>query len=294
MAYEAGSPTATRPEPVAGTITVPEPVSIPESRAYVTAADPEVAVLRQGGPSTSTTESIALQSAWDTPVQDLPRILSDTPSIERSETLPDLDDSTPLALEVAEDTRRRLALAGRRFPRPPHTRVDRGEPEGWGGQDHHDREHRGRAGPVRPARPRHRHRPAGQREHRAGHRPPCRGAERLRRAGRRHGARRGRSSQCPDIANLWCAPATIDLAGAEIELVSLVARETRMRDAPRRYIDGLLRGASSARLRPDRLPAQPRAAHGERVRRRRARCSSRSSASTTPSRDCPSCSRTSS
>ncbi|MEY2635493.1 MAG: hypothetical protein RIS75_1433 [Actinomycetota bacterium] len=29
--------------------------------------------------------------------------------------------------------------------------------------------------------------------------------------------------------NLWCAPATIDLAGAEIELVSLVARESRLK-----------------------------------------------------------------
>lgn len=36
---------------------------------------------------------------------------------------------------------------------------------------------------------------------------------------------------CPDIDNLWCAPANIDLAGAEIELVSLVARETRLKNA---------------------------------------------------------------
>jgi chromosome partitioning protein len=31
--------------------------------------------------------------------------------------------------------------------------------------------------------------------------------------------------------NLWCVPATIDLAGAEIELVSVVARESRLRKA---------------------------------------------------------------
>jgi chromosome partitioning protein len=33
------------------------------------------------------------------------------------------------------------------------------------------------------------------------------------------------------IPNLWCIPATIDLAGAEIELVSMVARESRLQRA---------------------------------------------------------------
>jgi chromosome partitioning protein len=37
------------------------------------------------------------------------------------------------------------------------------------------------------------------------------------------------------IAGLWCAPATIDLAGAEIELVSLVARESRLDKALTAY-----------------------------------------------------------
>jgi chromosome partitioning protein len=44
--------------------------------------------------------------------------------------------------------------------------------------------------------------------------------------------------ECADIPNLWCVPATIDLAGAEIELVSLVARETRMERALSAYIAG--------------------------------------------------------
>ena len=42
--------------------------------------------------------------------------------------------------------------------------------------------------------------------------------------------------ECPEITGLWTAPATIDLAGAEIELVAQVAREYRLR----RAIDALL------------------------------------------------------
>ncbi|GAB3853168.1 chromosome partitioning ATPase ParA [Nocardioides maradonensis] len=36
---------------------------------------------------------------------------------------------------------------------------------------------------------------------------------------------------CPDVANMHVVPATIDLAGAEIELVSVVAREGRLKKA---------------------------------------------------------------
>ena len=42
--------------------------------------------------------------------------------------------------------------------------------------------------------------------------------------------------ECSDIPGLWCVPATIDLAGAEIELVSLVARETRLHKAVAAYV----------------------------------------------------------
>jgi len=40
-----------------------------------------------------------------------------------------------------------------------------------------------------------------------------------------------------EIENLFCAPATIDLAGAEIELVSLVAREYRLQRALNKYLE---------------------------------------------------------
>ncbi len=43
--------------------------------------------------------------------------------------------------------------------------------------------------------------------------------------------------QVKDINNLFCAPATIDLAGAEIELVSLVAREYRLQRALNKYLE---------------------------------------------------------
>ncbi len=42
---------------------------------------------------------------------------------------------------------------------------------------------------------------------------------------------------CPDVPGLTCVPATIDLAGAEIELVSFVAREMRLQRAVRAYLE---------------------------------------------------------
>ncbi len=37
--------------------------------------------------------------------------------------------------------------------------------------------------------------------------------------------------ECADVPGLWCCPATVDLAGAEIELVSMGGRESQMRRA---------------------------------------------------------------
>lgn len=46
------------------------------------------------------------------------------------------------------------------------------------------------------------------------------------------------AQRCPDISTLWCVPATIDLAGADIELVSVVRREFRLHDAIKDLLEG--------------------------------------------------------
>ena len=99
------------------------------------------------------------------------------------------------------------------------------------------------------------------------------------------------SSRSAGLAGLFAVPATIDLAGAEIELVSLGRARARLRRALHAYLRSEAR--RPARLRAHRLPAVARPAHGQRAGRRPTRCSSRSSASTTRSRGSASCSATS-
>ena len=65
----------------------------------------------------------------------------------------------------------------------------------------------------------------------------------------------------PHSERLFCVPATIELAGAEIELVSMVAREGRLRSALAELHEPRLR------LRLHRLPAVARTAHHQRARR---------------------------
>ena len=64
------------------------------------------------------------------------------------------------------------------------------------------------------------------------------------------------------VKNLFVAPASLDLAGAEIELVPAFSRENRLRKA-------IARRARRLRLRPDRLSAVARPADGQRAERRR-------------------------
>ncbi len=157
-----------------------------------------------------------------------------------------MDDSTPLALEVAEDTRRRIALAGRRFPRPKDTRVITvSNQKGGVGKT---------TTTVNMAAALAQ---AGLRVLVLDIDPQGNASTAL---GIDHHADvpsvydvlvEGRPLRevvqaCPDIENLWCAPATIDLAGAEIELVSLVARESRLQRAVSAYL--LAQGKGEDRL----------------------------------------------
>lgn len=54
-------------------------------------------------------------------------------------------------------------------------------------------------------------------------------------------------AECPDVPGLYVVPATIDLAGAEIELVPMVARENRLR----RALDAYLAATAKAGQRYD-------------------------------------------
>lgn len=152
------------------------------------------------------------------------------------ESLPSADADTPLMAELRQDARRRIELRGRVFPKPDRTRVITvANQKGGVGKTTTtvnlaaalaqsglqvlviDNDPQGNASTALGI------------DHHAGitsvydvlvDGAPLASAV----------------HPCPDVPGLWCVPATIDLSGAEIELVSLVARETRLRNALGAYL----------------------------------------------------------
>lgn len=155
----------------------------------------------------------------------------ETTASGRSNVMDSIDDSSPIARELAHETRRRERLMGRRLPRPEKTRIFTvSNQKGGVGKTTTtvniaaalaaaglnvlviDIDPQGNASTALGI------------EHHAD-------VDSIYDVLINDLPLADVVAPCPDIANLICAPATIHLAGAEIELVSLVAREQRLRRA---------------------------------------------------------------
>ena len=152
------------------------------------------------------------------------------------ESLPTVSEDTPVLAELHQDARRRIELQGRRFPKPASTRVITvANQKGGVGKTTTTVNlaaalaQSGLTVLVLDSDPQGNASTALGVDHRAGT-PSI--YEVLVESAPMHIA----VQESPDVPGLFCVPATIDLSGAEIELVSMVARETRLRTALEHYM----------------------------------------------------------
>jgi chromosome partitioning protein len=222
----------TAPRPAQELVAEPILGAVPDSVLRPSAQSDTDHPKATGGDSLPTADLVSRETASQGGVEQL----SERDQLAAS--LPKPGSETPLAQAVAEDARRRLSLSGKALPKPDHTRIlTVANQKGGVGKT---------TTTVNIAAALAQ---AGLRVLVVDIDPQGNASTAL---GIDHHADvpsiydvlvDGKAivevvQECVDISNLWCVPATIDLAGAEIELVSLVARETRMERALTAYIRG--------------------------------------------------------
>jgi chromosome partitioning protein len=235
-------PTGRPPVPTSAAAVSRETTSTVEAQTIVGGADLGVAAAGAGSVESGSAEPEGTGENKEVPSQREPvdRAVPDDEARRAAlvDSLPDADEDTPLMAQIQADARRRIQLRGRRFPRPPQTRIITvANQKGGVGKTTTtvnlaaalaqsglnvlvlDNDPQGNASTA-----------LGVAHHA--------GTPSIYEVLVDEAPMAGAVQECPDVPNLWCVPATIDLSGAEIELVSMVARETRLRTALDAYLTG--------------------------------------------------------